>query len=529
MNASSRAAGVGIQGENVSFGVSVTVKKRRIYIIGTPDPALTSVVAEVPVQVFSGDDVGSRTGFGFMLHRLAKKVFEGNKGVETFMIPQAEAGAAVAAAGSVAFTPSGTVTAGTLNLRIGGFTLVQVSVTAGMTGAQIATALVAAINALRTKDGCPVMAVVDGTDTTKVNFTSKSKGTWGNRISLTLNTQYGEAESAPGNLTATIVAMSGGSGTPTLTNALIALGSGDNQNAGDGTVIVHGYGQATTPLDNLSVYNGIGLSKLGNYSSMVHKPFYSLTGNVDPGSAGLSTLTSFTNGRKLDRTNGVVVADGSPCMPDEIAALAVGIIEGMAATRPEENYVDIPLPGVIPGAQADRWSDEYNNRDAAVQAGISPTYVKNGIVTLQNVMSFHRPDSVPVESNAYASIRSIVLVQNVLENVYKELNKSDWKGISIVKDKAQVSNALSKLKVKDIQDVKDALLALNAQMVGMGWLYSDEMLIKYMRENPDNVVQIRANMSGFDMVFPLIFSIEGGILNAAVQYDTSIAAVRTAA
>jgi hypothetical protein len=113
--------------------------------------------------------------------------------------------------------------------------------------------------------------------------------------------------------------------------------------------------------------------------------------------------------------------------------------------------------------------------------------------------------------------------------VYKEFNKSDWKGISIVKDKAQVSNALSKLKVKDTQDVKDVLLALNAQMVGMGWLYSDEMLIKYMRENPNTIVQIRANMSGFDMIFPLIFSIEGGVLNLAVQYDTSIAAVRTAA
>lgn len=519
INPNSQAAGVGVTGENVVFSPSVTAKKRIVGIIGTFDPAKTGIVANTPIRVFSAEDVGSQTGFGFMLHTLARGFFQGGAGIETWIIPQAETVGAAAATGKIDYAIT-TVTAGTLNLYISG-ERVTIPVTAGMTAEQIATATVAAINAIPVKSGCPVTAVVNGVDATIVDLTAKSKGVWGNRITLAFNIGYGEAALAPGGVTAAITVMATGSGLPDIATALAAMGTGNSQNSLDLTAVIHGYGQDTATLDALSNYNGVGDNKTGNYAGTVHRPFRSLIGNNDA-KAGLADLITFGNTRKLDRTNGMICVDGSLSMDDFIAASAMGVMEAMAGIRPEEKYVDVVIPGVMAGAIADRWSDDYDNRDAAVHAGISPTLVQGGSVTMQNVLTFYHPDNVPDASNAYASIRNIALVQNVLNTVYAEFSSTAWKGISIVADKSKVTSALSSVKIRDIKDVKVALLSLATKMAKLGWLYSDAFTLQ------NCVVTLRTNMSGFDMTMPLIFSIEGGIFNAAVLYDKSIAVLQAA-
>lgn len=501
--------GVGVKNEQ--FAVSASVLARKILIIGTYDASKTAVVANTPKRVYSADDVGSQTGFGFMLHRLASQVFAGSQGVEAWMLPQAEASGAAAASGSILFAASSAL-AGTLCLYFAGHRI-AVNVTASETAANIATAVAAAINADKR---CPVSATVN---TATVTVTAKSSGPWGTAISIKTNLNSGEA--LPSGVTATITAMTGGSGVPDVATALAALGTGDLANDEFFTDVVHGYGQDSATLNAISTYNGDGDDFTGCYAKEVSRPFRALTGDVATGSAGLSALITLGDGRKSDRTNGVIAVPGSPNHPSEIAALAIGIMARINNTRAEETYIDVVLPGVYPGAVADQWTSDYDDRDSAVKAGISTTMMKSGAVVMQNMVTFYHPDSVTQDSNGYRAMRNISILQNLLYNYRANFARTKWQGVSIVADTSEVTDPVDREKARDIDSVLDDLTALTDAFVGKAWLYSDAYTKAELKAGTQ--VTLRSGLTGFDITFPVILSGEGGIYNSTIKFDTSIA------
>lgn len=505
---SSIAAGNFVSAENVVLGVSAEVLPRKINIIGTYDPAETEVIDEEPVLVLSPEDVGDQFGFGFMLHRLAVQAFLGSQGVETWVTPQAEV-AGNQATGDIDFTGSTGVLAGIYYLYIEGIQ-VQVTLTAGMTPAQIATAVVAACDL---NSDLPTTQLVNSN---AVDFTSKSAGLWGNDISLTVN--WGVGETLPTGVTQVITGMSGGTGTPVIANALNALGTGDDQNEDFFTDVIHGYGSDSTTLDAISAYNGAGNSFIGNYSKEVGRPFRSLFGDTDPGSAALAALIVISDLRLLDRTNGVICVPGSPNHPQEIAALTMGIMSRINNNRAQESFIDKTLPGIIPGDRgSDRWTSDYDNRNLAVRSGISPTQIKAGVVYLQNVVSFYRPASIPVSSNGYRSMRNLSIIQNMINATKVNFDGDKWDGISIVQDTGQVSSAIDAEKARDVGTVIDDLVALADAFYGKSWLYNSA----YTKANLS--VTERSGLTGFDNVIPVILSGEGGILNTSIKHDISTA------
>ena len=103
--ASVKAAGA----KNIQFSPTAERIPSKILIIGTGDPLTEAANSlNTPYQVFSPEEVGSRTGFGFMLHRLAVQAFRGGNGIETWIIQQPEPSGAQSA-GSIDF--AGTTTA----------------------------------------------------------------------------------------------------------------------------------------------------------------------------------------------------------------------------------------------------------------------------------------------------------------------------------------------------------------------------------------------------------------------------------
>ena len=85
---SSLAAGNFVGAKNEQFAVSAQVIPQRNVIIGTYDEAtFTGIVENVPIRVYSPNDVAAKSGFGFMLHRLAIASWL-HGGVETWIIPQ---------------------------------------------------------------------------------------------------------------------------------------------------------------------------------------------------------------------------------------------------------------------------------------------------------------------------------------------------------------------------------------------------------------------------------------------------------
>lgn len=514
LNATSLAAATGVSVTNTQFKSGATNLARKILVVGTHLPANAAVVPNVPVLVLSAEDAGSRFGFGSMLHRLIHQAFIGSQGVELWAVPQAEV-AGAASTGSVNFTGSAGVAAGTLSLYIAGIA-VPVSITAGMTAAQIATAVVAAITADKT---LPVTAAVDGVITGKVNITAKSKGPWGDAISIKLNLGYGT--STPVGVTAVIIAMATGSGTPTMANALAAIGTGDNANEAWFTDMIHGYGTDSTTLDAISAYVGAGNDYTGCYSKTVARPFRTLCGDVSVGSAGLNALIALADARLTDRANGILAVPGSASHPAEIAAQAMGHMARINNDRVSQHYVGIQLIGIDPGAVVDRWTKDYDSRDTAVKSGISPTRVENSVVTLQNVITFYRPDSIPVSSNGYRSMRNISIIQNMLYNVYVNFKQEKWQGISIVSDTNKVTSAVDRKKARDTGSVIDDLIALAKSFETKAWIYDAGFTITMLKR--PGAVSIRTGGLGFDNILSVIFSGEGSILDTDIQFDTSLA------
>lgn len=514
LQANSLAAAVGVGVKNVQFQPSALNIPRKVFIIGSYDPAKTAVVDEVPKLVLSPEDVGDQFGFGFMLHRLAVQAFLGSNGVETWVIPQAEAGGAVAAAGEIDFTGSTGVLSGTMSLYIAGI-LVPVVISDAMTVEEIADAVVAAISA---DSSLPVTATKTAV-TFEVVITSKTKGTWGNFITIKFNIKAGEE--LPTGITAAVTDMTGGSGDPDIADALDGMGTGDNANSDFWTDGVHGYGQVTATLDAISTYVGAGNDFIGLYDKLISRPFRMLTGDTVAGSSGLTALVALGDGRKLDRANGVVAVPGSANHPSEIAAHAIGLMAKINNDRAEQSYIGQNLTGIDPGDQTDRWTSEYDNRNIAVTSGVSPTKIANGVVTLQNVITFYHPDNVPVDSNGYRSMRNISILQNMMANVRVTFEQEKWLGISIVADVTKVTNTTDRLKARDIDAVKDDLTALAKAFEAKAWIYTAQFTIDKLKEA--GAVQIRPGNIGFNNILSVILSGEGGILDTVIEFDTSIA------
>lgn len=511
LNATSLAAAVGAGVQNVRFSAEAINVPRKIAIIGTYDPAILTIVDEVPALITSAADAGDKYGFGFMIHRLAVQAFAGSNGVETYVIPQAEDGGGVQGAGDVTFTAS-SLQSGTVYMYIAGIP-VPFTVTSADDSAAVATKAAAAITA---NNNLPVTAIAT---LTVIDITSKSEGPWGNDITIDFNLGFGQE--TPSGLTIVITDMASGAGVPTIADALDGTGTGDDANEDFFTDVVHGYGQDTTTLDAISTYVGAGNDFVGLYDKLVARPFRVLTGDTVAGSSGLTALIALGNGRKLDRANGVVAVPGSANHPSEIAAQTIGQMARINNDRAAQSYIGISLIDIFPGAKADRWTSDYDSRDTAVKAGVSPTTIESGVVTLQNVVTFYHPDSVPVESNGYRSMRNISILQNIMDNVKSTFGAEKWQGISIVEDTAAVTSVTDRLKARDIESVLDELATLAVSFAGKAWLYNSAFTIEKLAE--PGAVTIRSGNTGFDNILSVILSGEGAILDTVTQFDTSIA------
>jgi phage tail sheath gpL-like len=509
LNDTSLAAAVGVAAKNVQFIPAAENVPRKILVIGTYDPLKILVVDEVPVQVFSPEDAGDKFGFGFMIHRLVTQVFTGSDGVECWVIPQTETSAQ--SAGSHTFTAVG-VKAGTMHMYIAGI-YVPFAVEDGDDATALAAAADAAIAAIKELPvtSIPTIGVLD--------VTSKSEGLWGNDISLTFNERPGEE--FPVGVSVVTVDMASGAGTPTIADALDGLGTGDNANEAFFTDVVHGYGQETTTLDAISTYVGPGNDFLGLYSKTVARPFRVLTGDVATGSAGLTALIALGDGRKTDRASGVIAVPASPNHPAEIAAQTIGHMARINNDRSAQHYLGVPLIDILPGATADRWTSEYDNRDNAVKAGISPTKIQSGVVTLQNVVTFYHPDNVPVSSNGYRSMRNISILQNILDSIRVNFEQEKWQGVSIVSDTRNVSNTRDRQKARDVDSVIDDLVALARAFEQRAWIFDAQFTIDALKVA--GAVSVRSGANGFNSTLSIILSGESSIFDTLIEFDTSIA------
>ncbi len=521
----SLARGRGVSVDNVAARISVTNKEMKVLLLGTALAANTTGKTYTSLKrtrVYSADEVGKLAGFGSQIHRVAKKVFRGNSSkTMVSVLIQAEAGAAVAAAGKITVTHEPTET-GTWHIYVDGEHY-QVACNDGQTVTTLGDAVAAAINA---DSDAPVTAVNAIGD---VTLTAKNLGTNGNDISITTNQRAGEF--TPAGITATLVPMAAGATDPTIATSLAALGAGDLANNEADTHFVVCFDRLdTTIMEALSTYNGTANNVEGCYLDTVGRPFVAIWGETDPGTNGLTAVTAIGDSyQETDKTNVIIAVPNSPTNPTDIAGAVAGYTSAIAQYRPEQPYGGQILGGVEPGpltalaAGTGNWSSEYENRDTAVKSGISTTEIVNNVVKISDLVTLYHPSVISAYSNCYRLVNNVWKVANMVLAWRTLLTSDTFDGITIVANVMRVTSQVDRQKVMDRDVMWSYVVQEVMEFEKHAWIYSAEQTLDVMKVDLDLYIALRAGGLGWDVVQPTFLSGSGEIFTMQVKVDAAAA------
>ncbi|WP_027367404.1 phage tail sheath subtilisin-like domain-containing protein [Desulfocurvibacter africanus] len=350
-------------------------------IMGQKTAAGTAGALEF-LSITNDQDPVTYFGAGSVLAQMCLAFRQANKTTRMVAVAMADDAAGVAATGSITLGGSPTA-AGTLAVWIGG-KRVRVSVASAQTPAAIATALAAAIGA---DTSLAVTAAVDGTDTAKVNVTAKNKGEAANELDVRVN--YYSDERLPAGLTATVVAMSGGTGNPDVTTLIAAMAD-------------RSFNIAAAPwLDaaNRALFKTEMARRWG--------PLVSLDGHIfaakNAAFADLTTLGETPNDPHLS----IAEANKYPSAPWEVAACLAGVAAYYAQIDPARPLQTLPLTGILAPAESDRFTRE--ERDLLLYSGIATQTVDaSGVVRVERAITTYRTSAAGATDTAYLDLETLL-------------------------------------------------------------------------------------------------------------------------
>ena len=356
----------------------------KILVIGQRLSTGGSVAAAKPVRVLDAAQAEAFFGRGSMLHQAFRSLKANNRFTESWAIALDDAAAGVAAAGSITFGGPATAS-GTINLYIGG-RRVRASVASAGTGATIAAAAVAAINAAT---DLPVTAAVNATSTSKVDLTARHKGLAGNEIDIRVN--YYPDEALPGGVTATIVAMSGGTGNPDIASAIAAMGD-------------EWYSDIVMPYTDAANLAALEAELANRFKALVQMDAHAYAAK----SATHANLTTLGNSRNSPHVS-IIGAKGSPTLPWEWAAALCGVCAFQAKQDPARPFQTLPLDGILPPSEADRFT--FEERNLLLFDGIATfTVDAGGRVLIERVTTTYEKNAFGIDDISYLDLNTLKTV-----------------------------------------------------------------------------------------------------------------------
>lgn len=192
---------------------SLPTNLQRVLIVAQMTAAATAV-ANTVIQVFDTESAAALFGRGSQAHRMVKAALKANRYAQLFVLPVADAGTGVAAAGTLTFTGTATA-AGSVALNVAGVDLV-VPVTIGDTPTVIASNVKAALDLLIDLPVTKVAALG------VLTLTALNKGVVANAMRLTCT-------SAAASVSVAVVAFAGGLNDPPLATPLAAAFTGGHE------------------------------------------------------------------------------------------------------------------------------------------------------------------------------------------------------------------------------------------------------------------------------------------------------------
>lgn len=297
--------------------------------------ATGTAAANAVVQVFDSESAATLFGRGSQAHRMVKAALKANRYAQLFVLPVADAGAGVAASGTVTVTGAATG-AGSIALNVAGVDLV-VPVTTGDAAATVAANILAALNLL--VDLPTSQAVVGGV----VTLTQLNKGTVGNAHKLS-------ASSSAAGIAVAVATFSGGLTDPTLATSLAAAFAGGHE------ILVVPYNTGT-PMADLKTH----LASVSAPTEM--RPAVGVYGSA----GSLSAATTQAGTLNSERLCSVFLKNGITPAEEMAAAFSTVLAFEEDPARPLNT---LALTGVTVPAIADRLS--RTEQETCLANGVTP-------------------------------------------------------------------------------------------------------------------------------------------------------------
>lgn len=353
-----------------------------------------AAVSNIPVICTGVADAISKCGPGSMLALMVDKYRQNDAFGELWLLPLNDDGAGAAAAGSMLFTAQPTAN-GTLFFNIGDV-LVTVALTSGMTVAQMATALSAAINA---NTNLPVTAAPTAGS---VAITAKNKGLAENDIPLAVNLGGAPAgQSSPAGLTYTLTQLSGGLVNPSLTTGL------GNLTDTPFDFIVMPYFD-TTSLDALKTFMNDQTGRWAWSRKLYGHAFTAMVGNA----AAVTTLGAARNDQHMT----IMAENGSPTPHWLWAPAYVGAAAVPLKADPARPVQTIVVNGVVAPPSASRF--DLTTRNTFLYTGISTFYIQaDGTVRLENVITTYQKNAFSQPDDSYLEVETMFQIMFLLRDL----------------------------------------------------------------------------------------------------------------
>jgi len=371
-----RVPGWYIEFDNRLAGNSVFVGK--LLVIGQMLAAGTATAGQA-VRITNPDQADTLFGRGSMLAEMMRAIKDVDIYTETWAIALEDAEAGVAATGSIEVTAGPTETR-PLALYVAGYR-VWVEMDAGATTAEVAEAIVEAVNA---ETRMPVTAAVDGTDTALVNLTCRWKGATGNDIDLR-DSIKGEQRAL--GLTLTYTQPTGGAANPELDTAI----------AGMGAEWWNWIALPYTDTTSLEAMESELADRYGPMRQIGGRAFAAYRGNH-------SATATLGNGRNSPHVSimGTNLAPSPTwlwCATDAIVAA------GSLATDPARPLQRLALPGLIGPTESARWDDA--ERNLLLYDGIATyTVATDGTVQIERQITTYQENSAGIADDSYLDINT---------------------------------------------------------------------------------------------------------------------------
>lgn len=480
IDVSARARALGVTTESRSFGSSRLLSlPQRIAVIA--QGASASTYSSDKFTATSANMVGSEVGYGSPAHLIVSQLLprngDGVGPIPVDVFPLADSVSGVAAAGSITPTVGQTENA-EYYVTVNNIRTAPIVLGSADTVATACTAITAAINAV------PSMPVIATDSTTTVDLVAKWEGTSGNDIVVEVSEGNGESTFA-------ITQPTGGLADPDLSTALAALGPTWY------TMVI-----TNLPTSDSTALGAVKDAGEERWGALVRMPFVCFWGDVQN---TVALATTVPDARKTDRINAQLVNPGSNDLPFVVAARQLARIAKQANNNPPTDYGSLIATGLVPSDSV-VWS--YTERDQAVKAGSSTITVRDGEVSIGDVVTFYHPSGE--EDPAYRYVVDIVKLQNILYNVSAIFEDKPWDGAPLLPDDQPTTNP----NARRPKDAIAALYTLTDQLANAA-IISDPA---YSKANMTASINA-TNAKRIDIVYPVKLSGNANVIDVSLYFS----------